>query len=340
MQKATIKDVSERSGFSITTISRVLNGNYPVKKETREKIMKAIDELNFSRNSSARNLRTKKSNLIGLVVADINNPYYSKIAKKIDDGLFEKGYNLLVCNTDESEEKEKRILSTLQDKDVDAIVISPAAKNIELLRQLTDAGTRIVLIDRNMGILDIPFVGSDNFSESKILTEYLIQQGHQKIMFVSGTDKAITAQDRLFGYKAALEENNLQFDEKNVVKGYYKQEDAYKNTYTFLTNNLKSDEPCTAIFSSNNLMTIGIIQAIHELNLRIPQDISLVSFGQLDSQEIIEPKVTCIKQNIEQLAKSTLEKTIEALDDNKSNIDSNIIRDSLEIGTSVKNLNK
>ncbi|WP_025024665.1 LacI family DNA-binding transcriptional regulator [Companilactobacillus nodensis] len=82
MQKATIKDVSERSGFSITTISRVLNGNYPVKKETREKIMKAIDELNFSRNSSARNLRTKKSNLIGLVVADINNPYYSKIAKK------------------------------------------------------------------------------------------------------------------------------------------------------------------------------------------------------------------------------------------------------------------
>nr|WP_162149794.1 substrate-binding domain-containing protein [Companilactobacillus nodensis] len=245
-----------------------------------------------------------------------------------------------MCNTDESEEKEKRILSTLQDKDVDAIVISPAAKNIELLRQLTDAGTRIVLIDRNMGILDIPFVGSDNFSESKILTEYLIQQGHQKIMFVSGTDKAITAQDRLFGYKAALEENNLQFDEKNVVKGYYKQEDAYKNTYTFLTNNLKSDEPCTAIFSSNNLMTIGIIQAIHELNLRIPQDISLVSFGQLDSQEIIEPKVTCIKQNIEQLAKSTLEKTIEALDDNKSNIDSNIIRDSLEIGTSVKNLNK
>lgn len=338
MKKATIKDVSELSGFSITTISRVLNGNYPVKNETRNKIMQAIEELDFSRNSTARNLRTKKSNLVGLVVADINNPYYSRIAKKIDDGLFEKGYNLLVCNTDESEKKEKRILSALQDKDVDAIVISPAAKNIETLRKLNNSGTKVVLIDRNMGILDIPFVGSDNFSESKILTEYLIQNGHRKIMFVSGTDTAVTAQDRLFGYKAALQENSISFEESSIVKGYYKQEDAYENTMKFLKENKRNQNPYTAIFSSNNLMTIGIIQAIQELNLKIPEDISLVSFGQLDSQEIIDPKVTCIKQNIDQLAKDTLEKAIESLNDNDSNIDSNIIRDSLEIGDSVKKI--
>lgn len=338
MKKATIKDVSELSGFSITTISRVLNGNYPVKNETRNKIMQAIEELDFSRNSTARNLRTKKSNLVGLVVADINNPYYSRIAKKIDDGLFEKGYNLLVCNTDESEKKEKRILSALQDKDVDAIVISPAAKNIETLRKLNNSGTKVVLIDRNMGILDIPFVGSDNFSESKILTEYLIQNGHRKIMFVSGTDTAVTAQDRLFGYKAALQENSIPFEESSIVKGYYKQEDAYENTMKFLKENKKNQNPYTAIFSSNNLMTIGIIQAIQESNLKIPEDISLVSFGQLDSQEIIDPKVTCIKQNIDQLAKDTLEKAIESLNDNDSNIDSNIIRDSLEIGDSVKKI--
>ncbi|WP_334329550.1 LacI family DNA-binding transcriptional regulator [Companilactobacillus sp. HBUAS59699] len=338
MKKATIKDVSELSGFSITTISRVLNGNYPVKSETRNKIMQAIEELDFSRNSTARNLRTKKSNLVGLVVADINNPYYSRIAKKIDDGLFEKGYNLLVCNTDESEKKEKRILSTLQDKDVDAIVISPAAKNIEILRKLNNSGTKVVLIDRNMGILDIPFVGSDNFSESKILTEYLIQNGHKKIMFVSGTDTAVTAQDRLFGYKAALQENNIPFEESSIVKGYYKQENAYENTLEFLKENLSRSDPYTAIFSSNNLMTIGIIQAIHKMNLKIPEDISLVSFGQLDSQEIIDPKVTCIKQNIDQLATDTLEKAIESLNDNNGNIDSNIIRDSLEIGNSVKKI--
>ncbi len=339
MKKATIKDVSELSGYSITTISRVLNGNYPVKKETKEKILKVIDELDFSRNSLARNLRTQKSNIIGLVVADINNPYYSSIAKKLDDGLFKSDYNLIVCNTDESEEKERKILTTLSDKGVDAIVISPVAKDIELLRKLNDSGIHVIIIDRNIGVMDLPFVGSDNFDESKKLTEHLITNGHKKIAFVSGTPKAITSQDRLYGFRAALVENKLPFSDENIIEGFYQKEKAYKNILKFLQNNQTNTDPFTAIFSSNNLMTAGVIKAANELNLNIPEDISLVSFGELDSQEIIEPKITCIKQNIDTITKKILNDIIILLKQDKK-VDSDLISDSLKIGNSVKNLIK
>jgi len=335
MKKATIKDVSEVSGFSISTISRVLNGNYPVKQETKDKILKVISDLNFSRNTSARNLRTQKSNIVGLVVADINNPYYSSIAKKLDDGLFKSDYNLLVCNTDESETKEQQILTALSDKGVDAIVISPVAKDIDFLRKLNDSGINIIIIDRNIGLMNLPFIGSDNFAEAKQLTEFLINQGHQKIAFVSGTPTAITSQDRLYGYRAALVENNLQFTDENLIEGFYLKEKAYPNILHFLKKNLTVAEPFTAIFSSNNLMTASVIKATNELNLKIPEDISLVSFGELDSQEIIEPKVTCIKQNIDQIADRILTNILSLSSKNQINETGNLIADTLEIGNSV-----
>lgn len=339
MKRATIKDVSEKSGFSITTVSRALNGDYPVKKETYDKIMEVIDELNFSRNSSARNLRTKKTNLIALVVADINNPYYSRIAKRIDDGLFEKGYNLLVCNTDESIEREKKILQILQDKDVDSIIISPVSNNTEILRNTQEIGTDIILLDRNLGVADFPFIGSPNFDSAKLLTEYLIRLGHEKILFVSGTETAMTAQDRLSGFHAALLENGLSFSPDAVIQGLYKKDKAHQEIKEFLTKNFLAKEPYTAIFSSNNLMTAGIVEAANELNIRIPNDISLVSFGEIDMQELISPKVTCIKQDIDKIAEVTLKTLLSLVEDRKSVQQKDLlITDYLKVGDSVKRL--
>jgi len=337
MKKATIKDVSELSGFSISTVSRVINGNYPVKEQTKQKISEAIAELNFTRNSSARNLRTQKSNLISLVVADINNPYYSSIAKKLDDGLFKSDYNLLVCNTDESEDKERKILTALSDKGVDAIVIAPVSKDIDLLRKLNESGINIIIIDRNIGVMDLPFIGSDNFVESKELTELLIDNGHQKIAFVSGTPQAVTSQDRLYGFRAALLENNLNFSDNNLIEGFYQTDKAYPNILKFLKRNLTDSDPFTAIFSSNNLMTASVIKAANELSISIPRDISLVSFGELDSQELINPKVTCIKQDLDDITDKIL-KSIFALSQ-QNTADDFLLTDKIELGNSIKKLN-
>ncbi|WP_162000295.1 LacI family DNA-binding transcriptional regulator [Companilactobacillus halodurans] len=337
MKRATIKDVSALSGFSISTVSRVLNGNYPVKKETRKKILKAVNELDFNRNSIARNLRTKKSNLIGLVVADIKNPYYSNIAKEIDNALFKYGYNLLVCNTDESEKKEEKILKALTEKRVDTIVISPASNNTNSLRKIQSSGTRIIIIDRNLGVNDFPFIGSNNFDESKALTQILIENGHKKIIFVAGTPNAMTSRERVSGFKASLIENNIKLSNAKIINGMYKENFVYKKMLNFLAYNSKNRNGFTAIFSSNNLMTAGIIKAANEVQVSIPENISLVSFGQLDFQEIIKPKITCIRQDIDTISEKIVENILLMNQPNFS-AKNTIVKDFIEIGSSVQKI--
>lgn len=341
MKKPTIKDVSRKSGFSISTVSRVMNGHYPVKEETKVKVLEAIKELNFNRNNVARNLRTQKSSLVALVVADINNAYYSQIAKIIDDGLFGSGYNLLICNTDESIEKENKVLKVLVEKGVDAIAISSVAKNIDEISALIRAGIKVVLLDRNPGIKDTPFVGSPDFDDSKLLTNYLIKHGHRKIALVAGTRQATTSTLRLEGYRSALLDNHIQFHSESIINAMFKKEEAYVKTKEFLKKNKNSHDPYTAIYSTNNAMTIGVIQAIQELGLKIPQDISVVSFGELDTQEIILPKITCIKQDIHSIAINTREDLIQLAEGNPEEaVHNSILPGTLQIGRSVLNLNE
>lgn len=341
LKKTTIKDVAKKSGFSPTTVSRVLNENYPVKSETREKILKAVHELQFNRNTTARNLRIKKSGLMALVVADINNTYYSKIAKRVGDGLFDEDYNLLVCNTDEIEDKENKILSMLTNKGVDVIAIASSANTPDFIKSMFDLGNKIVLLDRDLNIKGIPFIGSDNFKSSKQLTEYVIKKGHKRIAFVSGPEGVVTAQDRLRGYQAALLENNLNLNEYNIVPGQFKKNEAFSAIKNFLLLNVESTNPYTTIVSSNNLMTAGIIAAVNDMGLKIPDDISLVSFGSVDMQEIISPQITHIDQNETELAKVTLETMLKlAKEETLNSNENNLIQDKLVEGNSVLNLNK
>lgn len=341
VKKTTIKDVAKKSGFSPTTVSRVLNENYPVKAETREKILEAVHDLKFNRNTTARNLRLKKSGLMALVVADINNTYYSRIAKRVGDGLFDEGYNLLVCNTNEIVEKENKILSMLANKGVDVIAVASSTTDPSFIESLVDLGGKIVLLDRDMNIEGVPFVGSDNFESSKRLTEYVLQKGHTRVAFVSGPENVVTSQDRMRGYQAALLENGLELNEYNIVSGQFKKEEAFNAIKKFLLSNRESSDPYTAIVSSNNVMTAGVIAAVNSIGLKIPGDISLVSFGSLDMQEIISPQVTCIDQNEAELAKTTLETMLKlSKEEHSEYVESTIIQDSFIEGGSVANLKK
>lgn len=340
MKRTTISDVAKKSGFSISTVSRAMNANYPVKKETRAKIQAVIKELHFNPSNTARHLRTNKSNLIALVVADINNSYYSQIAKLIDDELFDQDYNLVVCNTDESVRKENKVIRVLIERGVDAIAISSTSLNPKAIKEALRNGVKVVLLDRDLGIKGAPFVGNANFDEAKSLTEYLVRMGHEKIVFVSGPKGAVTSRDRFAGYRAALIENGLLLKNENVIPAFYRKEDAYNKMKAFLEMNKNSVEPYTAVFSSNNLMTIGIIEAIRDVGLRIPEDISLVSFGELDTQEIIRPQITCIRQDINGIAIASREKLITLAEGKTDKIQNTIIPGQLIIGDSVRDLHK
>lgn len=337
MKKATIKDVAQAAGVSISTVSRVLNGAYPVKIATQHRVWQAVKRLNFSRNTMAQNLRTHKSKLVALVVADINNPYYAQLAKQVDECLFENGYNLLVCNTDESAEKEDRILAMLADRGVDAVAISSAGSSPLRIRQLIDLGMHVVLLDRDIGVADVPFIGSDNFAEAQQLTEYLIQAGHRRIGFVAGTPGAATAEDRLRGYRAALLAHGLTYDPHSVLQGQYQRAQAEHVMTRFLRASAGRPAAVTAWVSANNLMTEGIIAAAQRLGLAIPADLSLVSFGEIDAQAIIAPKVTCIRQRVDQLADRVTQQLLAAVTGKPAGRSTRfIIQDDLVPGYSVR----
>lgn len=338
VKNVTIKEVSIRANVSTATVSRVLNNNYPVRKETKEKVMKAVHELNFSPNHIARNLRTHQSNLVAMVVADITNSYYAKIAKIVDQHLFMEGYNLLVCSTDESHEKENKFLDMLISKNVDAIAISSVSNNADVIQNAIDNGIKVVLLDRKHAGLMAPYVGSDNAAESCVLTEHLIQMGHKQIAFISGSLKTSTGLERLQGYKDALIKNKLSIDEALIFEGDYSRDSGFAAMKKIIARSKK----VTGIVSSNNLMTEGALHAIKMKGLAIPEDYSVVSFGSIDNDDLISPKISCIDQDILTIGNETSEQLLDMLNtsqhSNNSVTRQCIIHDRFEAGESVKRI--
>ncbi|WP_223362621.1 LacI family DNA-binding transcriptional regulator [Sporolactobacillus terrae] len=309
MKNITIKEVSKRANVSTATVSRVLNNNYPVREETRAKVLKAVRELNFSPSHVARNLRTHQSDLVAMVVADITNSYYAKIAKIVDQHLFIKGYNLLVCSTDESQKKEKQFLNMLIKKNVDAVAISSVSKNAANIQTVIDNGIKVVLLDRKHSGLRVPYVGNDNAAESYLLTEHLIQMGHEKIALVSGPLHTSTGFERLQGYREALMTHGLQVQEKLILEGDYSRDSGYKS----MKKIIMEVKDVTGVVSSNNLMTEGILHAVKSEGRRIPEDYSVVSFGSIDNDDLITPKICCIDQDSEAIGNEVSKQLLDLL---------------------------
>lgn len=298
----TMKDVALYTGFSTATISRVLNDNYPVSAETKKKVLEAFEQLNYEPNLVAKSLRSRKSNLVAIIVADIENPYYMRIAKQIDKYLFSKGYNLITCSTDESLEKEEEIIKMLMSKNIDAIAISPCDSESTDLSELIKQGIPITLIDRKLYKYDhLPYVGTDNFKETYALTEQLILNGHKDIGIITGTLTTSTGIERLEGFKAALEHHNIRFNHNWLYKGEFVEEIAYESMVKKL--NKMKDIP-SAIVSCNNVMTKGALKVIEKNNLKIPEDISIVTYGALANNNLFEVKITSLEQDILSMGQS------------------------------------
>ncbi|MFP5110970.1 LacI family DNA-binding transcriptional regulator [Bacillaceae bacterium C204] len=335
LKNVTMKDIAKYTGVSTATVSRVLNDNYPVNIETKKKVLKAIEELNYEPNLVAKNLRSRKSNLVAIIVADIKNPYYVSIAKEIDDYLFEEGYSLITCSTDESIEKEADIIRLLLSKHIDGIVIAPSDSENSKLTGLIEQHVPIVLVDRKINVLPIPFVGTNNFKEAYNLTEYLIKKGHEKVGVMTGKLNTSTGKERLEGFKMAMGNYGLPIDEKWIFYGDFDEKQAYEVLSLFLKNN--KDLP-TALLSCNNLMTKGTIIALNEENIKIPEDISIVSFGAMENQEFFKTRITCIEQDTSYMGKKVAELLLAQLK-NGQKLKSIIVESTFIEGNSVREWN-
>jgi len=274
----TLDDVAKISGFSKSTVSRALGNGINVDPHTKKKIKEVARRLGYTPNVVARSLRSKKTTTIGVVIADICNPFFPSVVRGIEDTARKKGYNIILCNTDEKYEREKEALETLIQKRVDGLLIAPVQKKFDDLLELKRQKISFVLIGRHFDPLETDHVITDDVKGAFMATEYLIKKGHKKILMINGPSYISSARERMMGYKKALMENNIKFDAKLLKEGALKMEDGYRTIKKAILSKLNF----TAVFAYSDLVAFGVIKALREKGYKVPDQIAVVGYDNID----------------------------------------------------------
>lgn len=288
----TIRDVADHVGVSPATVSRVLN-NYPhLRPEIRVKVLEAIAELGYERNRVAQRLRATRSLVIGLVVTDITNPFLSTIMATVEAVFAEHGYSVLMSNTASDAQREHNYLNMMASEGVAGLVVVPTSENAERVRELAESGMPVVIIDRLMQDAPLDCILSDNIGGAQSAVEHLLTLGHQKIGHIGGPLQVTSGRQRLEGYLQAMQAAGLPVDPGWIRIADHRYEGGYQNTV-----NLLSDHPeLTALFIENNMMSLGALTALHDQQVRIPDDLSIVGFDDLPWYTVLNPPLTVIVQ--------------------------------------------
>lgn len=287
MAKATIKQVAAAAEVSTATVSRVLNNSDYVSEEIKERVMAAVNRLNYRPSAIARSLKQDRTYMIGVIVPDISNPYFMGISRGVEDIVGKEGFQLIFCSSDENPEKERRLLKLLQEKRVDAVVLATSGGNDPAIKQIADSNMPIVLVDRK---LDSPETGSmldlvaeDNTEGASRLTRKLLEEGHTAIGVVNGPTRSSTGRERLEGVRNAMKAFGLN-EGPMVYNGDFSTEDGIRAVQQFLN----AERRPTAIISLNNRMSLGVLLEIVRSGLKIPADMAVASFGEVEAGPLLK----------------------------------------------------
>ncbi|NLA58856.1 MAG: LacI family transcriptional regulator [Firmicutes bacterium] len=304
----TIRDIAKKAGVSVTTVSRVLNNKPDVSKKTREKVLQVIADMGYSPNAMARGLIWRKTLTIGLVIPDIGNPFFAEVAKGVEHRARERGYSVIFCTTDSEPQREQEAIELLCSKQVDGIIVSLSVESRSVLERLEKQRFPVVQIDRKVPGSNYSAIAVDNVASAYTATKYLIRQGHSRIAHITGDMNTKTAQDRLLGYKEALSDWGLRLEHQLIVHG-----DFSKGSGILCMEELLSRTPLpSAVFVGNDLMALGAMEAIGKHGLRVPDDVALVGYDNIDLAASLQ--LTTIMQpkfEMGQLAATTLITSIE-----------------------------
>ncbi|MFZ5753132.1 MAG: LacI family DNA-binding transcriptional regulator [Bacillota bacterium] len=290
----TIKDIARAADVSIATVSRVLNNKADgITEETKAKIRKAVKELNYRPNAIARGLITKKTHTIGLVLPDISNPFFPEIARGVEDVAKEAGYNVFLCNTDDDSKKERGYVKALRERQVDGIIFTASAlKNSEDITEHVGK-MPFILVDRKPDNLpDAPGVFLDNLKGGYLAAKHLIEKGHREIALISGPLQSYNARQRLEGFKKALQEAGIRYKDKLIREGDYKRSGGYRAMEKLLREGVEF----TAVFASNDLMAVGVMEMLREKGIAIPEQVAVVGFDNIYLSTVVAPRLTTISQ--------------------------------------------
>lgn len=290
---ATIIEVANRARVSIGTVSNVLRGTARVSAALRERVEAAIRELDYHPNEIARSLKVNQTYMLGMVLPDITNPFFPDIIRGAEDQAFLRGYLLVTANTDEQEERERRVIGMLRSRRVDGMLLACAPGNDTThIRGAIESGIPIVCFDRSVPGIKVDCVLLDNVRGAEQCVRYLIRVGYRNLAIITGSLTLQTARERLRGYEIALKESGIPVSRELILEGDFRRESGYRLAKEIL---LRRTRP-SAIFVCNGVMTLGVLEAFEEMNVQCPQDVALATFDDLVIDRSFHPRLTVVAQ--------------------------------------------
>jgi len=302
-KKVSLSDIAKALGVSRTLVSMVLNDQgdlHGISPITQTKVKAKAKELNYKPNSIARGLRTGKTNTIGLIVTDISNSFYAKIARRIEDKASKMGYNLMFCSSDERVEREEELIQMLRGRQVDGLILATTFQDKKVLNDLLAEGYPFVLIDRHIPELEASCVVVDNYTSSKKAVQHLLDNGHQEIGLLTISPSHLsTIRDRERGYKDALSDNAVSLHKTNVCEIPF--DDIHNKVGEELKRLLTKSNPITALYAVNNSIAKACLEHLAKMNLSIPKDVALLSYDDIDVFKFCSPPVSAVAQPINEI---------------------------------------
>lgn len=288
----TISDVAREAGVSVSTVSRVLNGNKRVDPRLAAKVARVVKELNYRPNRVARSLRLRRNRVWALVISDVRTgSFFADVARGVEDGAHEAGYSVFLCNADEDPSKEAEYLHLAIDENVAGVILTPSGPSTDL-RPLLDAGIHVVLADRRLPSYQADTVVADNLSGVMGAVDHLLANGYRRIACVAGPLATTTGSERLAGYRMALEHAGIAVDDSLVRVGDFREEGGRQAMQELL----EQKPPPDAVFVANNRMTAGALQAIEEAKLAIPEDIAVIGYDEMSWARLLRTALTTVSQ--------------------------------------------
>lgn len=283
--------------MSVATVSRVINDQGGVREETEEKIVKAIKELNYVRSAVARSMVRKETKTIAVIIPDICNPFFSEVVAGVERMAIEKGYFTMLSSSNESKKIEEKLVKNIIERGVDGVIVTTADESGAQLKALFDQHVPVVAVDRMIKNYQVDTVIIGNREGAYEAVRHLIQEGHERIAIIRGPQNTTPGLERYKGYIQALEEFDIEVSTELVGDGDFKEESGYELAKYFAT----LENPPTAIFSSNNLMSIGALKAVQEMNWELGKEISFLGFDDIEIATFTRPQITTVSRPMRQL---------------------------------------
>lgn len=322
----TINDIATLAGVSKATVSRVINNSKPVSSHIKNKVLKIISQTNFKPSQVARSLSNRETKLIGVIVPDLSNPIFSQIISGAELEAVKNKYNILLCNSMHQIDTEINYLDILIDKKVDGLIYNGFKITEDIKNKLKNFNVPIVMIGIGEKDSIYPIVKIDNYTAAYDAVNFLIQNGHKNISMIHGSlDDPFAGKLRLDGYMNALKDNSLDINRSMIIEGKYKIPDGYKAMSILL----KSENKPTAIFCANDEMAIGVIKCVIDNELKVPDDISVIGFDNIELAGIYSPSLTTVSQSFTNKGRSAMELIIKMI--NKEDVPHVIMHDHIII---------